>query len=177
MIALGLGAGSLGVSAQKAPPADVPRLLQRVADAVSAYYARAQSIICDETVWLQPLGGDLMSDSTPGRRLLYELRISWAPPGDGGVPEASVLRTLLRVNNRAPREKDHDACMDPKAISPEPLAMFLPENQAEYAFTAAGRGKVGQRAAVMVDYRSREVGPVTSTRDRKSTRLNSSHRT
>lgn len=164
LAALLLGTGSLAVSAEKASPVDVPGVLSRLADAVGAYYARAQSIICDESVALQPLGSDLMSDASPSRRLLYELRVSWEPPGNGGVPEANVLRTLLRVNNRQPREKDHDACMDPKAVSPEPLAMFLPENQRDYIFSAAGRGKVGGRPAVMVDYRSREVGPVTSTR-------------
>jgi hypothetical protein len=164
LAALLLGTDLAVVSAQKAPPVDVQGLLSHLADSVAAYYARAQSIICDESVWLQPLGSDLMSDSSPARRLLYELRISWEPPGDGGVAEANVLRTLLRVNNRAPREKDRDACMDPKGTSPEPLAMFLPENQGDYIFAAAGRGKVGSRPALMVDYRAKEIGPVTSTR-------------
>jgi hypothetical protein len=100
----------------------------------------------------------------PARNLLYELRVSWEPPPDGGVPEANVLRTLVRVNNRAPREKDQDACMDPKSNSPDSLAMFLPDNQADYQFAAAGRGKVDGRAALMLDYRSRESGPVTATR-------------
>lgn len=164
LVALLLGLDSLMVSAQTAPPIDVSGLLSRLADSVVAYYARAQSILCDESVVLQPLGNDLMSDGSPGRRLLYELRVSWEPSADGGVPEANVLRSLVRVNNRAPRAKDNDACMDPKAISPEPLSMFLPVNQPEYTFTAAGRGKVNGRVALMVDYRSRQVGPVSSTR-------------
>ena len=163
-LALLLGSGSLIASARKAPPFDVSGLLSRLADSVMAYYARAQSIICDETVSLQSLGSDLISDASPSRRLLFELRVSWEPQSDGGVPQANVLRTLLRVNNRAPREKDRDACMDPKSVSPEPLAMFLPANQADYTFTAAGRGKVSGRAALMVDYRSRQAGPVTATR-------------
>jgi hypothetical protein len=150
--------------AQKAPAFDVSTVMQRLADSVLAYYARAQSIICDESVTLQALGYDLLSDSTPSRRLLFELRVSWEPPPDGGTPEASVLRTLVRVNNRAPRERDRDACMDPKAISPEPLAMFLPENQRDYTFTAAGRGKVDGQPALMIDYRSREAGKVSATR-------------
>jgi hypothetical protein len=159
-----LTAGTLAVSAQKAPPFDVTGVLSRLADSVVAYYARAQSIICDESVMLQSLGNDLMSDQSPSRRLLYELRVSWTPPEEGGVPEATVLRTLVRVNNRAPREKDKDACMDPKSISPEPLAMFLPDNQGEYIFTAAGRGKVNDRAALIVEFRSRTQGKVSSTR-------------
>lgn len=164
LAALVLGLCSLVVSAQKAPPVDVSGLLSRLADSVVAYYSRAQSIICDETVVLQSLGNDLLGDSSPGRHLLYELRVSWEPPAGGGVPEANVLRALLRVNNRAPREKDKDACMDPKPISAEPLAMFLPENQHDFTFVAAGRRKVNGRAAVMVDYRSRTVGLVSSTR-------------
>jgi len=159
-----LSAWSLTGSAQKAPPIDVSGVLSRLADSVTAYYARAQSIICDESVQMQSLSNDLMSDLSPLRRLLYELRVSWEPSSDGAVPEANAVRTLVRVNNRAPREKDQDACMDPKSISPEPLAMFLPDNQSDYIFTGAGSGKVNGRAALIIDYRSRTEGKVSSTR-------------
>ena len=159
-----LATWSLTVSAQKTPPIDVAGVLSRLADSVAAYYARAQSIICDESVSLQSLSNDLMSDLSPMRRLLYELRVSWEPSDDGRVPEANAVRTLVRVNNRAPREKDKDACMDPKSISPEPLAMFLPDNQSEYIFTGAGFGKFNGRQALMIDYRSRTEGKVSSTR-------------
>jgi len=164
-LALLLGVAPMTASAQKAPPMDVSGLLTRLSDSLLSYYARAQSIICDEAVSMQSLGNDLMSDLSPLRRLLYELRLSWEPPGDGSViPEANAVRTLMRVNNRAPREKDKDACMDPKSISPEPLAMFLPENQADYVFTAAGNAKLNGRSALMIDYRSRTAGKVSATR-------------
>src|SRR5678815_1832508 len=117
-----LATWSLTGSAQKTPPIDVTGVLSRLSDSVLAYYARAQSIICDESVSLQSLSNDLMSDLSPMRRLLYELRVSWEPSDDGRVPEANAVRTLVRVNNRAPREKDKDACMDPKSISPEPVS-------------------------------------------------------
>ena len=159
-----LGHDAVTGAAQRRPTVDVPALLSRLADAVVAYYGRAQSIICDESVSLQPVGSDLMGDRSPSRRLLYELRVSWEPPENGGQPEANVLRTLVRVNNRVPREKDRDACMDPRAISQDALAMFLPENQRDYLFTSAGSGKANGRAALMIDYRSREVGKVTATR-------------
>jgi len=162
--ALLVAAWSLTGAAQKAPPIDVAGVLSRLADSVTAYYARAQSIICDESVSMQSLSNDLMSDMSPMRRLLYELRVSWEPTSNGAVPEASAVRTLVRVNNRAPREKDQDACMDPKSISPEPLAMFLPDNQSEYIFTGAGSGKLNGRAALLIDYRSRIEGKVSSTR-------------
>src|SRR3954466_8568304 len=106
-----LATWSVTASAQKSPPIDVHGVLSRLADSVLAYYARAQSIICDESVSLQSLSNDLMSDLSPMRRLLYELRVSWEPSSDGSLPEATALRTLVRVNNRAPREKDKDACM------------------------------------------------------------------
>jgi hypothetical protein len=161
-IALLVTSSVIGVG--ETAPTDVTGMLSRIADSVIAYYARAQSIICDESVSLQSLSSDLMSDMTPMRRLLYELRVSWEPSLDGSVPEANAVRTLVRVNNRAPREKDHDACMDPRSISPEPLAMFLPQNQNDYIFTAAGYGKVNGQPALMIDYRSRTVGKVSSTR-------------
>lgn len=162
-VALLVAVASIEASGQ-APPVDVTGVLTRLADSVVAYYARAQSIMCDESVLLQSLGNDLMSDQSPVRRLLYELRVSWEPPEEGGVPDATVLRTLVKVNNRAPREKDKDACMDPKSISPEPLAMFLPANQGDYIFTAAGHARINDRAALMIDYRSRTAGKVSSTR-------------
>lgn len=152
-------------AAERAPAVDIPATLMRLGELVSAYYGRAQSIICDETVRLQSLGHDLMSDASPARRLLFELRVAWEPSDDGGVPEAQVLRTLISVNNRRPRDKDREACMDPRAVSPEPLAVFLPANQGDYVFTAAGRGKVNGRQAAILEYRSRERGPITATRN------------
>lgn len=163
-VSLALLATCSAVGSAETAPTDVAGVLSRLAESVMAYYARAQSIICDESVTLQSLGSDLISDLSPTRRLLYELRVSWEPSADGSVPEANVIRTLVRVNNRAPREKDKDACMDPRSISPEPLAMFLPHNQTDYIFSTAGYGKVNGRQALMIDYRSRTAGKVSSTR-------------
>src|SRR5437762_9580980 len=53
--------------------------------------------------------------------------------------------------------------MDPKAVSPEPLSMFLPKGQAEYIFSVAGASKLDNRAAWMLDYKGREPGPITVT--------------
>jgi hypothetical protein len=147
-------------------PADaveLPGLLERVAASVIRYYARAQSIMCIETVRLQSLGSDLLSDLSPARRLDYELRVAWDPAEAGGKPDASVVRDILRINGRPPRPKDEPQCMDPKDISPEPLAIFLPENQKDMIFTLAGRSKVNGRAAVMIDYKWREAGPITTS--------------
>src|SRR3954468_8221389 len=164
MIASAVVVLALGtVRAQPGIPADLEGLLARVGESVARYYARAQSIICIETVQLQSLGGDMFNDGTFARRLSYELRIGWEPPPSGGQPEATVLRQLLKVNGRAPRAKDEPGCMDPKSVSPEPLSMFLPEGQADYTFTLAGKGRTNRRAAVMLDYRARRIGPTSVT--------------
>lgn len=142
---------------------DVPALLTRVGAAVQRYFDRAQSIICLETVRLQSLGSDLGSDGLLSRQLSYELRVAWEPPPVGGPPEATVLRQLIKVNGRSPRARDEPGCMDPKLVSPEPLGMFLPAQQHDYLFTPAGRGKVHGRRAVIIDYKSRQAGPIAVT--------------
>jgi hypothetical protein len=156
-------AGAIALPAAKAAPAPADVILARVAEAVKRYYARAQSLICLETVRLQSLGMDLLNDTSQSRRLDFELRLAWDPAHDGDVPDASVLRQLLKVNGRAPRPKDEPGCLDPKAVSPEPLSMFLPKGQAEYIFTVAGTGKIDNHQAWMLDYKGREPGPVTVT--------------
>jgi hypothetical protein len=65
----------------------------------------------------------------------------------------------LRVNGRAPRERDEPECMDPKAVSSEPLAMLLPEQRRQFVFTPAGNARVDGRAALMLDYRGVSPGP------------------
>ena len=61
-------------------------ILARVGASVERYYARAQSVMCTETVSLQTLGYDLTADMSMQRRLVYELRVAWDPRDDGGVP-------------------------------------------------------------------------------------------
>jgi hypothetical protein len=85
-----------------------------------------------------------------------ELRIEAAADADDGAPkEASFVRTLIKVNGRAPRERDKtDAagCTDPNPLTPEPLAFLLPANQSEYTFSFAGFGKGKDSTAMMIDY-------------------------
>ncbi len=135
--------------------------LARVGAAVERYYARAQSVICTETVTLQTLNYDLMTDATLPRRLVYELRVAWSPAESGAVPEARVQRELIKVNNRAPRPRDKPACTDPTPVSPDSLEFLLPGKQGEYTFTLAGNGRLNGRAALLLDYRSREPGPIS----------------
>jgi hypothetical protein len=158
-----VGALSVRLLAGQSATNSLDDVLARVAESVARYYSRAQSVICLETIRMQSLGADLLNDDSAPRRLDYELRVAWEPARDGDTPDASVLRHLVKVNGRAPRLKDEPGCMDPKAVSPEPLSMFLSKAQSEYIFKMAGTAKVDGRAALMVDYKGRQPGPITAT--------------
>ena len=146
------------------PAMDMVGLLARVGEQVQQYFARAQSVICREMVWVQSLGSDLLGDGSRPRQLVYDLRVNWTPSSDGSTPEANVMRDIRTVNGRAPKPTDEPGCMDPKPVSPEPLAMLLPSHQDDFEFTWAGFGRVDGRTAAMIDYRSLETGPVSVTR-------------
>ncbi|MGE3578929.1 MAG: hypothetical protein AB7I25_10765, partial [Vicinamibacterales bacterium] len=135
-------------------------LMARVGAYVERYYATAQRVVAVETVTLQPLRSDLSPLDFP-RRLEYDLRVEWTP-GEAGQPgDAQVRRTLLKVNGRPPKAKDKPGCSDPRGVSPEPLAMFLPDQQSDYAFTLAKLGRASGRRAMQVDYRPLKPGPVS----------------
>jgi len=131
----------------------------RIGAYVEQYYARAQSIVADEAVTVQPLRRDMTFDGFP-RRLVYELRVEWDPSADGDSP-ATVTRQLLTVNGRPPRPRDKPECLDPRSVSPEPLAFLLPGRRHKYTFTGAGMARVDGRDAVMVDYRPLDAGKPT----------------
>jgi hypothetical protein len=151
------------VDAQKSVGPDLTALLARVGAAVERYYARAQSIICVETVRIQSLGFDLIPDTSMARQLTYELRVAWADAENGQTPDAVVQRELLKINNRAPRPKDKSECLDPSAVSPDTLEMLLPTKQSDYTFTSAGSTRFKGRDALLVDYKARQNGPVSAT--------------
>jgi hypothetical protein len=129
----------------------------RLSGYVEQYYSRAQSIVTNESVIVQRLNRDLSFDGF-ARRLVYELRVEWDPSVDGDESPAKVTRQLLTVNGKPPKKGDKPECMDPKNVSPEPLAFLLPDRRHKYAFTSAGIGRVDGRDAVMVDYRALEPG-------------------
>jgi hypothetical protein len=125
----------------------------RVGDYVERYYARAQSIVVEENVTIQSLGGDLRTDGF-ARRLTYELRVEWNPDADDDDVPAKVTRQLLAINGRPPKPGQEPGCLDPRSTSPEPLAFLLPDRREKFIFKAAGLGRVDGRAAMMIDYRS-----------------------
>jgi hypothetical protein len=119
---------------------------------VEEFYARADGDL-QETV-TSALESDFRPAGLP-RRLVYELRVAWDPPPDGGPPpEASVLRQLLTVNGRPPRPRDEPQCTDPKDVAPDTLSMLLPRNRDDYEFSLGGEARVDNRASVTIDFRS-----------------------
>jgi hypothetical protein len=168
-VALGLlatVAAAALIAAERADPGDLPAVLARIGARVEEYYGRAQSIMCEETVRFQTLNADLLWDGAHIRELVYQLRIVRASRAEGGVPEPTITRELVSVDGRLPRDTDAAAC-DLKTVTPEPLAMLLPEQQVDYAFRIGGRKQTRERSIVMLDYRSVTFPPpkVTWTKD------------
>ena len=149
-----LAAGG-SVSAQ----ADLQTMLQRIGDSVRRYYGRAQSIICMERVVVQQIGSD-MSPQGFARTIDYELRVEWQPGSDGAPFDATVHRVIRKINGRPPRPGDEPKCLDPRTISPEPLAFLLPGQRDEYFFSIGRPGRDRSRQLLTLDYESRPEGPM-----------------
>jgi hypothetical protein len=154
-------AGVLAAAAARPPgaPADVPALLARIGERVEQYYARAQSIMCVETVRIDHMDAEFRLNYGHSPRLVYELRVSRDATADGTpLPEATVQRQLLSVDGRPPRPSDESPCEDPNRSPAEPLAFLLPARQKAFVFAWAGTSKVDGRPAVMLDYRQAVPG-------------------
>jgi hypothetical protein len=148
-------AAAIGARGQE--PAAAP-LLTRVGVWVQNYYARAQSLLAEERVTLQPLARDFGFDGFP-RRLVYEIRLEWDPDAGEGQAAARIVRDLVSVNGRAPRPDEEPRCTDPRGVSPEPLMTLLPRERGKFIFHPAGAATVDGRAAAMFDYRSVKAEP------------------
>ena len=138
-----IGAGA-AVAAQPEPAT-----IARIGDYVERYYARAQSIVADESVVVQPLQRDLTADGFP-RRLAFELRLEWNPDAD---EPATVVRRLISAKGPRLGPPKQPDCLDPRAISPEPLAFLLPGRRDKYRFTMASMSRHDGHMAIRVDYR------------------------
>ncbi len=153
--ALAVALGTTLAAEQARPSFDLAATLQRAGERVEYYFARAQSIVCLETVGLQPLGFGLTGEG-PSRTVQSELRLSWDPTADTKTPlEAKTLRQVLKVNGHPPRKNDDDNCTAPEqqATETQPLSMLLAQQRVEYDFVVAGTGRQDGRPAVIVDYR------------------------
>jgi hypothetical protein len=137
------------ISAQPQP--DIQELLARVSERVTEFYNRAKNVICIEKSTVQ---GVELNYSVVGfaRTVESELRIE-----ADGAGEATVMRTLRKVNGRVPRasdKKDRSGCTDPNPVASEPLAFLLPAQRSEYRFTIAGIGRERDRPALLIDFAS-----------------------
>ena len=157
-------AASVPLTAGQTAPPDLAATLRRVSSRVEHWYSRAQTVVSTETVSIQQLRAD-MSPAEPPRRLAFDLRVTWNPDtvGPRGVPEAAVVREVLSVNGRPAREDENAGCMDPKPVSPEPLAMLLPARLSESEFSMAGTGRVDDRRTLLLDYRGVTAQPAEIT--------------
>ena len=147
---------SAALTAEQAVPSfDLAATLQRAGERVEYYFARAQSIVCFETVSLQPLSSGLSGDGR-ARIVQSELRLSWDPTADTRTPlEAKTLRQVLKVNGHPPRKNDYNNCTAPEQHESEtqPLSMLLPQQRVEYDFSIVGPTRQDGRAAIIVAYR------------------------
>ena len=142
------------LTAQTRP--DIDTLLARVSEKLEDYYRRAQSLVCVEKSTVQPLTSGMSPNGFP-RTVESELRVEpeVADDADGTTKSASVIRQIIKINGKPPREKDKKdraGCTDPNPLSAEPLAFLLPGNREGYTFTAGGPGKGRDRNALIIDF-------------------------
>lgn len=147
--------GTSAVSAQAPLRQSLDELLQSAGEKVEQYFSRAQSLVCLESVRLQPLTHGLGADGF-ARTVESELRLAWDPfSHTDEAPEARTLRQVLRVNGHEPRKKDYQACTTPEQQDTEtqPLSMLLAEQRGDYTFSLGKPAKVDGRLALVIDYR------------------------
>lgn len=148
---------SFAVGAAAQAPADIETVLRQVGERLEQHYKRAQNVIFNEKRTVQPVGHDY----TPAgfaRMTEYETRVEADATADGDESsEVRVIRQLLRVNGRPPRDKDKKdraGCTDANPLSPEPLAFLLPAHRSEYTFVAGGFGKGKDRDTFIIEFTS-----------------------
>lgn len=163
VIAAATVAASVPLTAQSPIDVEISAHLARIGAQVGEYFSRVQSLICRESVRMQPLRNDLMPEGR-SRHLVYELRVEWIPPPDNSSrADATIQRELLEVDGRPAGPSDRPGCMDPKPVSPEPLAMLLPARQHEFLFALVGTDRMDGRTAIVLDYRPRSTADPTVT--------------
>jgi hypothetical protein len=143
---------SASVAAQRG--AEPASMVARVGQYVEEYFLRAQSLIAEETVILQPLSRDFGFDGF-ARRLVYHLRLDWNPSAVAGEPPATIVRELVSATGPPLGPPDQPDCLDPRTVSPEPLMFLLPDRREKFTFRARGAGRVDGRNAVTLEYTPR----------------------
>lgn len=159
--------GAPRLAAQSAPTG-VGELLERVSAYVQTYYARAQSLMVEETVLVQPVRSDLAPDGF-ARSLLYDLRFEWTPGQGDEKPRVQVVRELLRANSRPAKAGDEPKCLDPAPVTPEPLEFLLPGHHDDFTFSGGTPTILDGHAAVLLEYTPKSSGTPKATVDPKGT--------
>jgi hypothetical protein len=150
-------------------PASSPgAVLEGVSRYVEQYYARAQRLMVEETVMVQPVGRDLMPDGF-ARHLVYDLRFEWKPDAENEKGRVDVVRELLRANRRPAKPDDEPKCLDPAPVTPEPLEFLLPGRHADYTFKNGGRTMLDGKEALVLEFIPRSSGTPKATLDPKGT--------
>lgn len=132
--------------------------LEKAADRVEDFFERAQSLVCTETVHVQPLSHGLSGEGF-GRTVESELRLSWTPGDDGAAAtEAQAMRQVMRVNGHVPKKNDRNNCTTPERHDTETqvLSMLLDSQRDDYTWRIAGVGKIDNRAAVLLDFSEKQ---------------------
>jgi len=152
---LAAACGVLTIEALAQAPPDIDTLLERVGERVAQFYKRAHNIVWIEKSTAQPIDYRF-SPQGFARQVESELRIEADDAQDGDdAATPNVIRELLKVNGRPPREKDkknREGCTDPNPISPEPLAFLLPGHRSDFKFTAGGRGRGKDQRSLIIEF-------------------------
>ena len=162
-VAVCLAALGSAAAAQSESAPSLTAVLQHAGERVARYLTRAQSLVCLEVVYLQPLTPTWSTDGF-GRTVESELRLSWPGGAEKASADAQTVRQVIRVNGGRPRRDDWRNCTTPEQESEEPqaLSLLLPAERADYRFTLAGEGRVDRRRAIMIDYRRLSPASVES---------------
>lgn len=158
VVVAGSAAPRAGQRDAPAAGADLPTVLDRATARVQDFFVRAQSLVCTETVHVQPLSYGLSGEGF-GRTVESELRLSWDPGENGeGATEALAMRQVVKVNGHKPRKNDRNNCTTPERHDTETqvLSMLLPGERDDYTWSLAGAGKVDGRPAILLDFREKE---------------------
>jgi hypothetical protein len=146
---------------------DAMAVVAQVAERLTAYYERAQRLICTERSTVVPIDEH---SAVPGfaRTVDSELRVDIDAADGDALPEPRVRRRILRVNGREPRQRDatdRAGCTDPPPLATEPLAFLLPSNRDSYRFTAVRTARERDRPALVIDFKSPRRGHVDLVED------------
>lgn len=148
---------------------DLAATLAQAGARVEEFFLRAQSLVCTETVSVQPLNYALTGDGL-GRTVESELRLSWEPAGDGEEPpEAQMHRRVVKVNGRTRRDRDKAQCTSAERhdTEPQPLSMLLAGQRDKYTFTMAKPARLDGRAAITVEFKElrKATGDISQAED------------